>query len=84
MPGSLTSTRSRRARAFSVPSATTTIPAWIEYPMPTPPPWCTLTQCAPAAVFTRALRIGQSAMASEPSSIDSVSRNGDATLPLSR
>ena len=47
--------------------------------MPTPPPWWKLTQVAPAAVFTRALRIGQSAIASEPSRIDSVSRKGDAT-----
>ena len=60
------------------------MPAWIEYPIPTPPPWCTLTQCAPAAVLTSAFRIGQSAMASEPSFMPSVSRYGDATLPASR
>jgi hypothetical protein len=60
------------------------MPAWIEDPMPTPPPWWTDTQWAPAAVFTRALRIGQSAMASEPSRIPSVSRFGEATLPASR
>ena len=44
--------------------------------MPTPPPWWTLTQCAPAAVLSSALRIGQSAIASEPSLIASVSRYG--------
>ena len=42
--------------------------------MPTPPPWCKLTQLAPAAVLTSALSSGQSAMASEPSFIASVSR----------
>ena len=46
--------------------------------MPTPPPWWTLTQVAPAAVFTSALRIGQSAIASDPSRMASVSRYGDA------
>src|SRR5918994_384993 len=38
----------------------------------------------PAAVFRSAFRIGQSAIASEPSRIDSVSRYGDATEPESR
>ena len=52
--------------------------------MPTPPPWWMETQWAPAAVFTSALSIGQSAMASEPSAIASVSRYGEATLPASR
>ena len=52
--------------------------------MPTPPPWWIETHVAPAAVFTRALRSGQSATASEPSSIASVSRLGDATEPASR
>ena len=52
--------------------------------MPTPPPWWKLTQVAPAAVLTRALRIGQSAIASEPSRIASVSRFGVATQPASR
>ena len=28
------------------------MPAWIELPIPTPPPWWTLTQVAPAAVFS--------------------------------
>ena len=84
MPGSEVSTRSSRAAASSVPSATTTMPAWIELPIPTPPPWWTLTQVAPAAVFTSAFRIGQSAIASEPSCIASVSRYGDATEPASR
>ena len=37
--------------------------------MPTPPPWCRLTQHAPHAVLRSALRSGQSAMASEPSFI---------------
>ena len=78
------STLASRSPALAVPSATTTMPAWIEYPMPTPPPWCTLTQCAPAAVLINALRIGQSAIASDPSSIASVSRLGLATLPASR
>ena len=52
------------------------MPAWIELPIPTPPPWWTLTQVAPAAVFRSAFRIGQSAIASEPSRIASVSRYG--------
>ena len=60
------------------------MPAWIELPIPTPPPWWTLTQVAPAATFSRAFRIGQSAIASEPSAIASVSRYGDATEPESR
>ena len=38
MPGSDRSTRASRSPAFAVPSATTTMPAWIEYPIPTPPP----------------------------------------------
>ena len=50
------------------------MPLWIELPMPTPPPWWTLTQVAPAAVLSSAFRIGQSAIASEPSRIASVSR----------
>jgi hypothetical protein len=57
-----------------VPSATQTIPAWIERPIPTPPPWWMLTQDAPAAVVTSALSSGQSAMASDSSAIPSVSR----------
>src|SRR5216684_6590109 len=84
VPGSFVSTRSSLRAASAVPSATTTIPAWIERPMPTPPPWCTLTHDAPLEVLSSALRIGQSAMASEPSSIASVSRYGDATEPESR
>ena len=60
------------------------MPAWIEYPMPTPPPWCSETQLAPHAVLSRALSSGQSAIASEPSFIPSVSRLGDATEPVSR
>ena len=42
--------------------------------MPTPPPWWMDTHDAPEAVLTSAFRIGQSAMASEPSAIASVSR----------
>ena len=42
--------------------------------MPTPPPWWMLTHVAPLAVLTRALSSGQSAMASEPSAMASVSR----------
>src|SRR5579864_3344458 len=38
MPGSVVSTRSSRCAMPAVPSATTTMPAWIELPMPTPPP----------------------------------------------
>ena len=43
-----------------------------------------LDACAPLAVLTSAFNSGQSAIASEPSAIDSVSRYGDATLPASR
>ena len=57
------------------------MPLWIELPIPTPPPWWTLTQVAPAAVLRSAFRIGQSAIASEPSRIASVSRYGEATEP---
>ncbi len=42
--------------------------------MPTPPPWWIETQVAPEAVFTSAFSRAQSAIASDPSSIDSVSR----------
>ena len=84
MPGSLVSTRSIFWAASSVPSATHTCPAWIERPMPTPPPWWIDTQVAPEAVLTRALSSGQSAIASEPSSMPSVSRYGEATEPQSR
>ena len=52
--------------------------------MPTPPPWCSETQLAPQAVLSSALSSGQSAMASEPSRIPSVSRLGEATEPVSR
>ena len=52
--------------------------------MPTPPPWWNDTHDAPVAVLTSALRIGQSATASEPSRIASVSRWGEATEPASR
>ena len=44
--------------------------------MPTPPPWWTETQVAPDTAFSSALRIGQSATASEPSRMASVSRFG--------
>ena len=52
--------------------------------MPTPPPWCSDTQEAPEATLTMALSSGQSAMASEPSFMASVSRLGEATEPVSR
>src|SRR5205807_1125835 len=52
--------------------------------MPTPPPLWIETHDAPAAVFSRAFNSGQSATASEPSFMLSVSRNGDATEPQSR
>jgi len=84
MAGSLVSTRSTRHEPSAVPSATTTTPAWIDFPIPTPPPWWTDTHEAPDEVLTNALRIGQSAMASEPSRIPSVSRSGEATEPASR
>jgi hypothetical protein len=61
-----------------------TMPACCENPIPTPPPWCRLTQVAPDAVFSSALSSGQSETASEPSRIASVSRFGDATDPESR
>jgi hypothetical protein len=74
MPGSLVSTRSSFCAARSVPSATLTWPAWIDRPMPTPPPWWIDTQDAPLATLTIAFSSGQSAIASEPSSMDPVSR----------
>ena len=74
VPGSQVRTRSSFSAARSVPSATHTIPAWIERPIPTPPPWWMQTHEAPAAVLTSAFRSGQSAIASEPSAIRSVSR----------
>jgi hypothetical protein len=74
MPGSLSNTRESFSAARSVPSARHTMPAWIERPMPTPPPWWMLTHVAPLEVFTSAFSSGQSAIASLPSSIDSVSR----------
>ena len=52
--------------------------------MPTPPPWWIDTQVAPDAVFSSAFSSGQSAIASEPSAIASVSRYGEATEPESR
>ncbi|MNN17802.1 hypothetical protein D3C81_1309960 [compost metagenome] len=52
--------------------------------MPTPPPWCRLTQVAPPAVLSSAFSSGQSDTASEPSRIASVSRLGEATEPQSR
>ena len=74
VPGSLVRTRSSFSAASAVPSATVTWPAWIERPMPTPPPWWMETQEAPEAVLSMALSSGQSAIASEPSAIASVSR----------
>ncbi len=56
------------------PSATHTWPACSDRPMPTPPPWWKDTHVAPDAVEVSAFRTGQSAIASEPSAIDSVSR----------
>ena len=82
--GSQVNTRSMRRSAASEPSATVTWPAWIDLPMPTPPPWWIDTQVAPAATFVIALSSGQSATASLPSSIASVSRYGEATEPQSR
>ncbi len=42
--------------------------------MPTPPPWWIDTQVAPDDAAVSALSSGQSAIASEPSAIASVSR----------
>ena len=84
MPGSVVSTRSSFCAARSVPSANATMPAWMLRPMPTPPPWWMLTQVAPLEVLTNAFSNGQSAIASDPSIIDSVSRYGEATEPESR
>jgi hypothetical protein len=58
--------------------------AWIDLPMPTPPPWWIDTQLAPAATLSIAFSNGQSAIASLPSRIASVSRYGEATEPQSR
>ena len=52
--------------------------------MPTPPPWWIDTHEAPEEALTRAFSSGQSAIASEPSAMPSVSRYGLATLPQSR
>jgi len=82
--GSFQSTRSSRRAASFVPSATITMPACCEKPMPTPPPWWIDTQVAPEAQLRSALRSGQSETASEPSRIASVSRLGEATEPESR
>src|ERR671927_370782 len=57
--GSLVSTRSSFCAASGVPSATVTWPAWIERPMPTPPPWWIDTHDAPLATLTIALSSGQ-------------------------
>ncbi len=42
--------------------------------MPTPPPWWMLTQLAPEDVLSSAFSSGQSATASVPSAMPSVSR----------
>ena len=52
--------------------------------MPTPPPWWNDDQLAPDATLTITLSRGQSATASLPSRIASVSRLGEATEPESR
>ncbi len=84
MPGSASSVRRIRSPASSVPSATHTCPACSDSPMPTPPPWWNDTHDAPVATLTMAFSSGQSATASEPSRIASVSRCGEATEPASR
>src|SRR5229473_60491 len=81
--GELAPAASRRPDAAE-PSARLTWPACNELPIPTPPPSWNDTHAAPDAVLSSALRMGQSAIASEPSRIASVSRNGDATEPESR
>jgi hypothetical protein len=52
--------------------------------MPTPPPLWIDTHDAPEAVFSSAFSSGQSATASLPSFMLSVSRKGEATEPQSR
>ena len=74
MPGSFVRRRSSFWAARSVPFATETCPAWMDRPIPTPPPWWMDTQVAPEEVVSRAFRRGQSATASEPSAMASVSR----------
>src|SRR5699024_8426191 len=49
-----------------------------------PEPWWIATQVGPELVGVRAWSSGQSAIASEPSSMDAVSRYGEATEPESR
>ena len=83
-PGRSTARAPAACAASGVPSATITMPACCEKPMPTPPPWCSDTQVAPRAVLSSALSSGQSDTASEPSFIASVSRLGEATEPESR
>src|SRR5215210_1813398 len=80
MAGSLVRTRSSFAAAISVPSATLTWPAWMDRPIPTPPPWWIDTQVAPLAVLTSALSSGQSAMASEPADAGRQPLVGDPVL----
>src|SRR6266851_4012941 len=81
LAGSLVRTRSSRRAAAALPSQTTTMPECCEKPMPVPPPLCIETQVAPEATLSMPLRSGQSATASEPSFIASVSRLGLATEP---
>ena len=78
-PGRSRTTRRILRSARSLPSATTVSALWMLRPMPTPPPLPTATQVAPCAALSSAPRIGQSAIASLPSRIASVSRDGDAT-----
>ncbi len=56
----------------------------MDRPIPTPPPWWMDTHVAPDAVLSMAFSSGQSAIASEPSFMPSVSRYGLATEPQSR
>ena len=84
MDGSTLSASSSRADFSGVPVATITMPAWVELPIPTPPPLWIEIQSAPQTAFASAFRSGQSAMASLPSFMASVSRFGEATEPQSR
>ena len=84
MPGSVVSTRSRRARPRACRRRRRPCRRAASSRCRRRRRGGRDTQVAPAAVLSSALRIGQSAIASEPSRIASVSRLGEATEPASR